>query len=121
METIRELHFLNANRFESGIFSCVLDCFLELWLRKINDFLGENRESYIIKLLSYLSDKYKTLRSEFQSINYNTSRENSRARRADINYFYTLHVLRNDIWTFVISRCRSFLQRDCNAVFSELF
>ena len=38
MEEIRELHFLNLNRFEAVKFSCGIDSFLELWLRKISYF-----------------------------------------------------------------------------------
>ena len=38
IEEIRELHFLNSSRFEAEKFLCAIDCFLELWLRKVSYF-----------------------------------------------------------------------------------
>ena len=93
MEIVREFHFLNGNKFDPGKFSCALDCFLELWLEKIDRFMGKRTESYIIRLLSVLSDQYRSFRSEFQSLV-------SRAVSGQMKFFYTLHVLRGGIWTY---------------------
>lgn len=93
MEIVRELHFLNGNRFDPGEFSCALDCFLELWLEKIDRFMGKRTESYIIRLLSVLSDQYRSFRSEFQSLV-------SRTVSGQMKFFYTLPVLRGGIWTY---------------------
>ena len=93
MEIVRELHLLNGNRFEPGKFSCALDCFLELWMKKIDRFTGERTESYIIRLLSALSGQYRSLRSEFQSLV-------SQTVSGQMKFLYTLHVLRGDIWSY---------------------
>ena len=113
MEEIRELHFLNSSRFEAGKFSCVVDYFLELWLRKVSYFLGDCRENYFIRLFSALSGKYRR--------DYELSRDNDSDMAATQGYYNTLHVLRSDVWSYIREKCPSFVRMDCNAQFSEIF
>ena len=84
IEEIRELHFLNSSRFEAGKFSCAIGCFLELQLRKVSYFLGDCRESYVIRLLSALSGQYSSLRRY-----YNLSQDNDSDMAASQGYFYS--------------------------------
>ena len=116
IEEIRELDFLNSSRFEAGQFSCAIHCFLELWLRKVSYFLDDCRERFFVRLLSALSGQYCSLRRD-----YKLWQDNDSDMAASLGYFYTLHILRSDVFSYIRGKCPSFARMDCNAQFSEIF
>ena len=116
IEEIRELDFLNSSRFEAGQFSCAIDCFLELWLRKVSYFLGDCRESYFVRLLRALSGQCSFLRRD-----YKLWQDNDSDMSASLVYFYTLHILRSNVFSYIRGKCPSFARMGWNAQFSEIF
>ena len=52
---------------------------------------------------------------------YELSQDNDSDMAASQGYFYTLHVLRSDVWSYIIEKCPSFVRMDCSAQFSEIF
>ena len=91
MESFQELHFINASRFEEGKFSCAVDCFLEIWLRKLSCCFGERTESYLIRLLNSISSQYESLREECRMLGSPTVSSQIQIKA------FNLHILRDDI------------------------
>ena len=98
--TVNKEHFMNAVLNTSQVYSCAVDSFLEV-------------VSFLI--LPHLSDL--VVRNEFTELLFATcSRyielsENSRL----------LPEIREPVWAYLRQHCPSFLARDCNACFSEIF
>ena len=93
-------HFMNSILNTSQIYSCAVDSFLEVASQLF---------------LPYLSDL--TVRNEFTELLFNTcsryveSPENSKL----------LEEIREPIWAYLRKQCPSFLPRDSNACFSQIF
>ena len=95
------LHFMNNCIVVPGNFSCAIDCFLEIWLRTIDNAFPDSSQysrSYIIRILRSITGQFRTVRSSIE-----------------------LPYLRSDVWDYVKINCPSFLPMDCNAQFSEIF
>ena len=63
-----------------------------------------------------MSGKYSSLRRD-----YELSQDNDSGMEASQDDFYTLHVLRSDVWSYIREKYPSFVRMDCNAQFSETF
>ena len=98
--TIRRGHFMNSVFVNPGIYSCAVDAFLEI-------------STYLF--LPYLSNL--RIRNDFTDLLFNvcshymSSREDSSLLRE----------IPEPIWSYIIDVCSSFLARDCNACFSQIF
>ena len=102
VKKMEKLHFMNACKFEPGVFSCALDSFLEVWLRVVNDLFSEFSRCYVLRLLMSISGQFKIC-------------ESTGVDPHDLN------LLRLDLWDYIKQCCPSFLLMDCNAKFSEIF
>lgn len=97
---VRRGHLMNSVFVNSGTYSCAVDTFMEL-------------SAYLF--LPHLSNL--SVRNEFTDLLFNTcldylcSRDNS----------LLLRDLRDPVWSYIIDHCSSFVARDCNACFSEIF
>ena len=108
IERSEELHFMNASTFEAGKFSCAVDCFLELWLRKVSVSFEGFSQSYIIRLLSSLRNHYITKREECRQCPLSSL--SGLIHHASLQ----LHYIREDIWSYLRRQCPSFVRMDCS-------
>lgn len=100
--SFRRGHFLNSVFDNPQTYSCAIDSFLEL-------------AAYLFQ--PHLSHLHVPVRNEFSSLLFNScsdylsSRENTSFLRE----------IRDPVWSYLIQHCASFVPRDCNACFSQIF
>ena len=93
-------HFMNSLFEKPGVYSCAVDCFLEISRYLFLPSLGK-----------------LSIRSEFLQllfINLSQCCENNQNRKY-------LSRIRERVWLHLIENCSSFQARDCNACFSQIF
>ena len=93
-------HFTNSALSKPGSYSCAVDCFLEISTHLFLPFLSK-----------------LTVRSEFpellfSALSHYCQFSGNKEFLADI---------REPVWLYLIEKCASFRQRDCNACFSQIF
>ena len=102
--SLNSYHFLNTCRDSPCVYSCAIDSFIELCF-------------YIFYPL--LTELYPNLTPFFLMIHDCCKKYSQHTQFAvpDISFIYELLSIevRQPIWDFVISKCSSFLNRDCNA------
>ena len=114
----RHFHLLNTCRNTSNVFSCAIDCFIELCFYAISPFFDRvttvanpdtSCTGFWNRLILSGCEKYKQhtqdLNSDLNSIIYEILAEEVRA----------------PIWQCIQEKCPSFQARDCNAVFFRNF
>ena len=94
------LHFLNSVFQKPGIYSCAVDCFLEL-------------SRYVF--FSHLSSL--SARSKFPELLFNTTAQYCEFSKG----IKLLSEIREPVWLYLRQHCSSFQARDCNAAFSQIF
>jgi len=101
-------HFKNACFNNPSLYSCAVDCFLEIGFRLFTDCLRniyethqEQQHNGIFEMIMNAFPVYKTAVSD-----------------SDINL---LTLIREPIWECIISKCPSFVPRNCDAEFSQIF
>ena len=94
----RRLHFINSVFKNPGIYSCAVDCFLEL------------SRCLFLPFLSQLS-----VRNEFLELLFNTLSQYANSTQKD------LPPIREYIWLYLATHCSTFRARDNNACFSQIF
>ena len=109
------LHFMNCSRTAPGFFSCAVDCFLEIWLRKISHMFPICSRSYIVGLLKQSEREYFLLKERIDNNSLFAS-----PHSMTLNMIQELNRIRFDVWEYFKFKCPSFQQMDCNAQFSEL-
>ena len=102
------LYFRNACRLQPALYSCAVDSFLEICNVVISPFMGNILfESDFFRKIEDFIRRYRSL------TNSNYDNDNSLEFR--------LAEIRQPIWEFLVGKCESFLNRDANAIFSEIF
>ena len=109
MESFQELHFMNAARFEEGKFSFAVDSFLELWLKK----LFYRKWSH--QIIKFHINSIRRLREQCRMLG--SSSVNSHIQ----NTAFNLLIMQDDILSYVIRKCPSFVRMGFNTQFSETF
>ena len=106
---VRKQHFLNASLTYSGMYSCAIDAFLEVWMHKLCPLVIKTMpkshamvcNGCVICDLLHVHEAYLSLRqNETQS---------------------SFFSLRERIWKLARKECQSFRPMDSNAQISELF
>ena len=109
------LHFINYSRTAPGFFSCAIDSFLEIWLRKISVMFPSRSRSYVIGLLKRSERDYLLLKERIENSLF------SLPAALPMSTIKELSRIRFDVWEYFKLKCPSFRRMDCNAQFSELF
>ena len=99
MRHITELHFQNSARIVPGSFSCAVDCFLEIWFRKISPYIGLCDRGTFSYLLNEKATQYLLLGEQFKR---DSSHKHKRI------FLHELQGLRSGIWEFLRFKCTSF-------------
>ena len=100
----QKIHFMNACIDTPSVYSCAVDCFLEicfrLFVKDLHD-ISPDRHSNIFEAVVGAIDIYE----------------------AAIISSYTnlLSQLRQPIWDYIVSTCSSFVFKNCDAEFSQIF
>ena len=106
-----QIHFMNSCRSKNSTFTCAVDSFLEISFIILGSFVKNTLlKSYFYKLLHVCFEQYDAL---LNSDNYDNDKEK------DIEEF--LACIRQPVWDFLALNCPSFANRDCDAIFSEIF
>ena len=102
-------HFRNAC-YTSRNYSCAVDCFLELSYRLFLPEIISSTESCDLSEFFNLLEISGSTEIEF---NPNISMK--------VDAFTLLDEIREPIWSKIIENCGSFVNRNCDAQFSEIF
>ena len=94
-------HFPNSSLHQPSVFSCAVDCFLELGYGIFAKYLQNIARSDFFELLLICGS------TEFEE--------------DDSSYVDLLCEIREPIWQRIMTSCPTFRNQDCNAQFSELF
>ena len=100
----QRIHFMNACIDTPSVYSCAVDCFLEICFRLFVKDLHEispDRRSNIFEVVVGAIDIY-----EAAIISSDTN---------------LLSQLRQPIWDYIVSNCSSFVLKNCAAEFSQIF
>ena len=103
-------HFPNSCKTSSSMYSCAIDCFLELAYRV---FLPELQVAISFDEMGPLFQLLVV--SGSQEIQFVSSSSTVSAALT------LLKTIREPIWQKIIENCPSFVNKDCNAQFSEIF
>ena len=98
--TIQKGHFTNSVFVNPGIYSCAVDAFLEISTHLFLPYLSNLR-----------------IRNEFTDLLFNVC-SHYMSPREDSSL---LSEIREPVWSYIINLCSSFMARDCNACFSQIF
>lgn len=102
------VHFMNACRLQSSVFTCAVDSFLEICSIVLWRFLQESeRKSHFFEILN---DTFLQYNNIFHSDSLTFSDSEHLVAR-----------IRQPVWDFLVSKCPSFVNRDAEAQFSEIF
>ena len=102
-------HFLNSAIRQPGLFSCPVDCFLEICHDIFLPWLSEIERSEIFEIIYNVSNQYDNIMKTYQ--------------HGD-NYVATQNLLsdvRESLWSHLRMCCNSLMPMDSNGQFSEIF
>jgi len=101
-EQINRLHFRNAYITTPSVYSCAVDCFLEITFRLFSNYLRNiSQNSNIFEIIARVSPVYEAAIANSDS--------------------ELLSQVRQPIWDCILSNCTSFVPRNCDAEFSQIF
>ena len=91
---------MNSVFVNPGIYSCAVDAFLEVSTHLFFPYLS-----------------HLPARNEFTDVLFNGCSDYIRSREDSL----LLREIREPVWSYIIDHCSSFVARDCNACFSQIF